>query len=333
MIFLRLAIGSQFRFFVCATIWEKHQVLNVAIFVDFCMVHGSRGVALQTMDKPTAEKTSIDRAFEILDLLDESSPTVSPEQIAATLDLSRSTTYRYLRVLCNAGLLVQLSRGNYSLGPRIVELERKIQISDPMTSVGNRLMPERARRVPGSVLILCGLWGDRVLCLRQENSDATGDAPLRLLRARGLPFSLFKGAASLAILANLPPARLKSLFLRSGAEIAEAGLGDSWTEFRRRMNAVRKTGSCITVGTFESGLAAIAAPICNDEGTVIGSLARILKRTHPESDDELAADVRDAARRFSQELQAGMGAPGLSGAGTSLPENDAALLGSLIEHV
>lgn len=285
------------------------------------------------MEKVAGEKTSIDRAFEILDLLDESSPTVSPEQIAETLDLSRSTTYRYLRVLCNAGLLVQLSRGNYSLGPRIVELERKIQISDPMTSVGNRIMPERARAVPDSVMILCGLWGDRVLCLRQENSDPSGEAPLRLLRARGLPFSLYKGAASLAILANLPSARMKSLFLRSSSDIAEAGLGDNWTDFRRRMTAIRKAGHCITVGTFESGLAAIAAPIFNDEGVVIGSLARILKRSHPESDDDLAADVRDAARQFSEELQAGMGASSARDTGTLAIEDDAAILGSLVEHV
>lgn len=285
------------------------------------------------MEKTTGEKTSIDRAFEILDLLDESSPTVSPEQIGETLDLSRSTTYRYLRVLCNAGLLVQLSRGNYSLGPRIVELERKIQISDPMTSVGNRIMPERAQRVPDSVLILCGLWGDRVLCLRQENSSASGEAPLRLLRARGLPFSLFKGAASLAILANLPPARLKALFLRSGTAIGEAGLGDNWTDFRRRMNGIRKAGSCITVGTFESGLAAIAAPIFNDEGAVIGSLARILKRTHAESDDALSADVREAAQQFSWELQHGSSSRDNRSETGALHESDVALLRSLVEHV
>lgn len=287
----------------------------------------------ETGEKATAEKTSIDRAFEILDLLGESSPTVSPEQIAETLDLSRSTTYRYLRVLCNAGLLVQLSRGNYSLGPRIVELERKIQISDPMTSVGNRIMPQRARAVPDSVMILCGLWGDRVLCLRQENSDPSGEAPLRLVRARGLPFSLFKGAASLAILANLPSARMKSLFLRSGSDIAEAGLGDNWTDFRRRMTAIKKAGHCITVGTFESGLAAIAAPIFNDEGIVIGSLARILKRAHAESDEDLAADVRDAARQFSQELQRGPESFRGRTAISSAMENDAVLLGSLIEHI
>lgn len=277
------------------------------------------------------EKTSIDRAFEILDLLDEKNPTVSPDEIGVRLDLTRSTTYRYLRVLCNAGLLVQLSRGNYSLGPRIVELERKIQISDPMTAVANTIMPGYARQVPNSVLILCGLWGDRVLCLRQENGSMSGTAPLKLRRARGLPFSLFKGAASLAILANLPSPRVKALYLKSEKEIAEAGLGENWNEFRRRMQSIKKAGYCVTVGTFETGLAAIAAPIFNDEDAVIGSLTMILNREHAEGNDQLVDYVREAATNFSRELQEGMA----SHTPRDLHDHlrDAELLGSLVEHV
>lgn len=280
------------------------------------------------------EKTSIDRAFEILDLLGEKSPTVSPEEICEKLGLTRSTTYRYLRVLCNAGLLVQLSRGNYSLGPRIVELERKIQISDPMTSVGNRIMPNRAKKVPDSVLILCGLWGDRVLCLRQENSNSEDSAPLRLKRARGLPFSLFKGAASLVILANLPAARIKSLFLRCSGEISAAGLGDNWQDFRRRMQTIKRAGYCITVGTFESEMAAVAAPIFSEDGSVIGSLARILQRVHSESDEELVEDIRAAASEFTRDLQKGIlnSAEAEAAADGSLGR-DAELLGSLVGHV
>jgi DNA-binding IclR family transcriptional regulator len=58
-------------------------------------------------------------------------PTISPEEIGRSLDLTRSTTYRYLRVLCNAGLLMQLNRGRYSLGPRIVELDARSRSAIP----------------------------------------------------------------------------------------------------------------------------------------------------------------------------------------------------------
>lgn len=251
-----------------------------------------------------AEKTSIDRAFDILDLLDDQHPSVSPEEIGDALGLTRSTTYRYLKVLCNAGLLMQLSRGAYSLGPRVVELERKIQISDPLLAAGKKVMPRHADAVPDSVLLLCGLWGERVLCLHQENARTSTARPLPILRARGLPFSLFKGAASLAILANLPPARIKSLYLKHSQDIAAAELGSDWLEFRKRLQAIRKAGYAITTGTFDSGLTAISAPVLNGENTVIGSVTRILSRVHSQSDVELSAGIQRAAADFAGALTA-----------------------------
>lgn len=50
-------------------------------------------------------------------------------------------------------------------------------------------------------------------------------------------------------------------------------------------------------------------------------------------DAELAVDIRDAARRFSHELQGGMGQAHAFNPGSAPVENDAALLGSLVEHV
>lgn len=244
-------------------------------------------------------KTTTDRAFEILDLIDEARPTVSPEQIAQELGLTRSTTYRYLKVLCGIGLMMQIGRGAYSLGPRIVELERKIQISDPLLAAGRKVMPDHAASIPNSVLLLCGLWGDRVLCLRQEPAT---HQELQLSRARGMPFPLFKGAASLAILANLSPARIKSLYLYQGAQIAEAGLGDSWDAFRRRMTEIRRNGYCVTTGTFESNLAAIAAPVFSDEGNVLGSLTRVIPSGRAEIDAKLIDGVKVAAGEITSLL-------------------------------
>lgn len=248
-------------------------------------------------------KTTTDRAFEILDLIDENRPTVSPEEIAQKLGLTRSTTYRYLKVLCGIGFLMQIGRGAYSLGPRIVELERKIQISDPLLAAGRKVMPDHAAKVPSSVLILCGLWGDRVLCLRQEPAT---HQDLQLSRARGLPFPLFKGAASLAILANLSPARIKSLYLYQSDEIGEAGLGDSWDAFRRRMGDIRRSGYCVTTGTFETNLAAIAAPVFSDEGTILGSLTRVMPRGDGEFETHLIEGVRDAAQAITVLLSSGV---------------------------
>lgn len=248
-------------------------------------------------------KSSIDRAFEILDLLDEHRPALSPEDVAEELNFTRSTTYRYLHTLCNAGLLMQVSRGRYCLGPRIVELERKIQASDPLLTCGKTVMPAFVNQVPGSVLILCGLWGDRVLCLHQENSTIGKTPDFALQRARGLPFPLTKGAASLAILASLTIQRLKSLYLRHNQEILEADLGRTWVEFRRKMRSIRKAGVVMTSGTFGSRLTAISAPIINEDGDVIGSLTRILKNNKTQSEADLVRGMHEAVGEFTRHLR------------------------------
>ena len=95
------------------------------------------------------EKTSIERALDVLDLIGEDRPTVSQEFVAESLALTRSTAYRYLKLLCDSGMLVQLSRGRYSLGPRIIELDRKIQMSDPLLAAGRIVMPQRVDALPG----------------------------------------------------------------------------------------------------------------------------------------------------------------------------------------
>ena len=54
------------------------------------------------------------------------SPLIAVEDITVRLGYTRSTAYRYLKELCDAGLVAPVSSGNYSLGPRIVELERLV---------------------------------------------------------------------------------------------------------------------------------------------------------------------------------------------------------------
>jgi DNA-binding IclR family transcriptional regulator len=251
---------------------------------------------------PEMEKTSIERALEVLDLISEDRPTVSQEFVADKLELTRSTAYRYIKLLCDSGLLVQLSRGYYSLGPRIIELERMIRISDPVLTAGRHIMPKHLNAVPGSVLILCGLWGDRVICLHQEVAEEQEESGFAIRRARGLPFPLFKGAASLAILANLPNSRIKALYLRFAAQVAEAGLGASWAEFRKRMLTMRQDGHVVTEGTFKSGLVAVSAPVFIGDGQVVGSLTRVLKQGEPNDIRVVIEGVTGAARELAAQL-------------------------------
>jgi DNA-binding IclR family transcriptional regulator len=242
---------------------------------------------------------SLVRMLEVLDQFAPDHPVIRVDDLQARLGYTKSTAYRYVKALCDAGLLAQASQGRYSLGPRIVELERLMRIADPLLQAGEAVLPELAAEVPNSMVLLCSLYRDKVLCVHREGPEAivAGGGRISILRARGLPLPLFQGAASLAILASLPAPRIRALFLQRQAEMAAAGLGRDLASVRQRLERIRRDGQVTTVGRFNRHLAAVSVPVRSRDGSqVAGSLTRIMA-----ADDYAGLD----AERLVQRLQAG----------------------------
>jgi DNA-binding IclR family transcriptional regulator len=72
-------------------------------------------------DPPAPAIQSVQRAAQLLTLFTVEEPELSLRQITTGMGMSKATAHRYATALREAGLL-RLSRGLYSLGPRIVEL-------------------------------------------------------------------------------------------------------------------------------------------------------------------------------------------------------------------
>ena len=69
---------------------------------------------------------------------------------------------------------------------------------------------------------------------------------------------------------------MKSLFALHAAEIAEAGLGADWEDFRRALSRLRRAGACVTRGELDAGRIGIAAPVFDRERAILGSLSLVL---------------------------------------------------------
>ena len=65
--------------------------------------------------------------MEILDLFEEEGMRWTPERMMQRLRVPRSTLYRYLKVLTDAGLVTSLPDVGYSLGPRSEEHTSELQ--------------------------------------------------------------------------------------------------------------------------------------------------------------------------------------------------------------
>ena len=237
--------------------------------------------------------SSLEKMLGLLDVFSAAAPAWSTEDLIRFSGTSRSTCYRYIKTLQDAGFLTPVAGGAWMLGPRIIELDRTMRLCDPVT-IGGGLPMRRLAQQTGYSVLLCVLFSGTVMCV--DDVPAAG-APQGLF-SRGQRRPLFAGAASKVILAYLPPHQLRALFAKHRTAIAAAGLGADWDAFRNALRATREAGHCITVGEFRPGILGIAAPLFNAQGGVLGSLgiAAAATRVPAKKRAALATQVMDAAK-------------------------------------
>jgi DNA-binding IclR family transcriptional regulator len=216
--------------------------------------------------------SSLERMIGLLDLFEETVQRWTFDQIHARLGYSRSTLYRYLKVLTDAEILTSLPGIGFTLGPRIAELDRSMRTHDPLIVASRPVMMELAADFQG-IALLCRRYRDKVLCVHQEQSGVG----FRSTYERGRALPLLRGAASRIILAYLPPARLARLFAQQASEFAAAGLGASLDEVRAALKPMRSEGHDITTEQVTRGVTGIAAPLFDAQRNVLGSLSLTLQ--------------------------------------------------------
>lgn len=244
--------------------------------------------------------SSLARMLGVIDIFTEAEPIWTVDAIASAHGYTRATTYRYVGELCNAGLLTRVAHGTYALGPRIIELDRQIQRSDPLLTVTEHVLPRLLDPNRGQVVLLCSLFRDKVLCVRQAGHDKE----MAVSYARGRPMPLFLGATAKAILAWLPERRLTRLFLENQQEIRRAGLGRDREEFLASLKAIRRRGYSITFAEVDPDVVGVAVPVFGGERSVIGSLSAVYpaKRFPRRLVDQVVSDLKQAAQAIQADL-------------------------------
>ncbi|MEB2401214.1 MAG: helix-turn-helix domain-containing protein [Alcaligenaceae bacterium] len=255
-------------------------------------------------NKAKEAASSLARALDILALFTMDTPLLTAEDIASRLGYTRSTAYRYIKELSGAGLIAAATGAAYSLGPRIVELERMLALTDPLYRAGAAVLA--GQECENHALLLHNLYQDKVLCIYKVGPDVLqhGDQQVVILRARGIPFSLFQGAASLAMLAYLSPHRIRQTYLRNELAIKQAGLGQNWDEFRRKMSTIRRTGYATSRGQITPMVMGVAVPILlPGDQRLVGSLAstHLSAAMPPENEAECARGLHALAASIAQE--------------------------------
>lgn len=243
---------------------------------------------------------SHEKLLSILDLFDVEKSEWSFDEIHDRLGFSRSTLYRYLKVLMDAGLLSSFPGRGYTLGPRIIQMDYQIMASDPLIHAARPIMRELVASY-SCVGLLCRRYRQAVLCVHQESSTKK----IRSNYERGRTRPLLRGAASLVILAYLSHYQLGRMYEDAPEDFAEAELGTTLAEVRTKMRHIRQSGWYSTRGAVTPGVTGIAAPIFDAQHDITGSIS--LTFPEPDMSDERVATIGErvefSARVISKTLR------------------------------
>jgi DNA-binding IclR family transcriptional regulator len=236
---------------------------------------------------------SDERLLDIVEAL-KRTPSAGVTELAATLEMPKSTVHAHLSTLQEAGYVVQDDSSEYRLGLRFLDVG--------MAARGTRRVYDE---VEAKLDELAEATAEKVWCVVEENGEAVflakavGDRAIRTNARVGQHVPLYELAAGKAILANLPAGRRRDIL--DGYEFP---LDGDWTraDVEAELAEIRTRGVAFGFGRFIRGVAGVAAPVTDTSGTVYGAIT-VSGPSNRLTGDRLEAELADLVRGTAGELQ------------------------------
>jgi DNA-binding IclR family transcriptional regulator len=241
---------------------------------------------------------SVDRAVRVLTAL-QSARRMTLSELAARLELPPSTVHGLVKTLVGHGLVVQERRsGRYQLGPAVLLLGNVYLDTLELRSKAIPWAEDLAARTGSSVRTAVLLLEDVVVIHHQPRPDGS-----RQMAEVGIMIPAHASAWGKAILAFDDDAADR--VLRQGSLRSMTGeTVTSPAALRGQLDEVRDGGLAIEQDEAVLGESAVAAPIFDSTGTVVGAIGLVEPSRGRAFPAASRTGVRDAARAISRELGA-----------------------------
>jgi DNA-binding IclR family transcriptional regulator len=237
---------------------------------------------------------SVDRAITVLEILARRGE-AGVSEVAAEIDVHKSTAFRLLGALEGRGLVEQAGdRGKYRLGVGLIPLAGavadRLDVSRQGRAVCERLAAEVGETV--NVAVLQEQWAVNV-------GQARGPSAVSAHNWVGQLTPPHATSSGKVLLAFADPARpLPPLRRFTPHTVTDPAA------LRAELAAVRATGVARTVEEYEVGLSAVAAPVRDRFGAVVAavSVSGPSYRLTPERADAIVPALRAAAAEISRRM-------------------------------
>jgi DNA-binding IclR family transcriptional regulator len=209
---------------------------------------------------------TVHRAMDILEAFSVDRPSLALGEICEAVNLTLPTTHRLLKALQHKEMVFwdPLSK-RYSLGAGVMRLASLILNRDDLTAIIQPSL-EYLRSETHETVGLHGVIDNERVCL----VELVSPLPIRMASGVGKAYPLHVGAAGKAILARMPSDHADRIL----DDACNAGLisGQRRNALRRELDQVRSLGYATSRGETVPGAAAIATPVLNASGVVVGAI-------------------------------------------------------------
>lgn len=199
----------------------------------------------------------VQRTVAVFDCFTSQRMSLTLQEIADTIGLAKSTTFRIVQSLEAAGYLIRLEDQKYCLSFRFTRLAGMVMSTLSIRQVARPLMAALARRTNETVTLNLATDRDRT-CIDVIDTPS----PLMSMARPGQHVPLdFKGATAKSLMAHRPLKEQQRL-VAAPARASNRKPDELLAELAR----VRKDRYCYSHGERVLGLSAIAAPVLDGNG-------------------------------------------------------------------
>jgi IclR family acetate operon transcriptional repressor len=220
----------------------------------------------RTNPNPDTPKV-LDKALRVLDAFGQQSGTWSEAALRDHVEIPSTTLNRILRSLERAGYLMRGGDGRYRLGMAAIRLGQRATASLDLPSVLEPHLRELAQLTEELVILAVP-----DLATGRATYVAIADCPkrLRVTAEIGTTVPLTAGATAKTILAFLTTREIDEVLARAPQRLAAGTITDR-EQIRRQLKTIARRGWGLSREETYDGAWAVAAPVLDDEGRVLGA--------------------------------------------------------------
>jgi len=254
----------------------------------------------EKMEKRSTDVQSLQRAFDILETIGNSSKGIALREIADKTGLPKTTVYRLLGNLESRDYVRCTSGGFYELGLKLLMMSQRVEQKFQLKHVARPIL-HQLRDFSGETVHLGVLENNRVMYMDSVESNH----PVRLVARIGATNSIHCTSLGKALLINRDDRAItKILDLQVMEKRTLYTITDRKT-FLDEMAEVRKLGYALDDQESAADCRCIGAPIYDHQGKVVGAISisgPVSRFLLPMVHDTIAPRLLQATRQISQFL-------------------------------